>query len=38
MSKLENGMYSNWNCASEGCKLEQCTQHGGIYKVELILM
>jgi len=38
MSKMENGMYSNWNCALEGRKPEWCTQHGGIYKAELILM
>jgi len=38
MSKTENGMYSNWNCAPEGRKPERCTQCGGIYKAELILM
>jgi len=38
MSKTENGMYSNQNCTLEGRKLEQCTQHEGIYKAELILM
>ena len=38
MSKLENRMYSNWNCAPEGRKPERCTQHRGIYKAELILI
>ena len=38
MDKTEEEMYNNRNCTPEGQKREWCTQHGGIYKVKLVLM
>ena len=37
MSKTEDRMYNSRNCAPEGQRPEQCTQHGGIYEAELVL-
>jgi len=37
MSRTEDRMYNSWNCTLKGQKPEQCTQHRGIYEVELVL-